>query len=195
MKNNPWVLVLTGTIFIGMVLACRRESPADTVILNGKVITVDRDFTIADAVAVRGDKIIAVGTNSRIRRLSGSQTLIIDAAGRTVIPGIIEAHSHPENASLSELDETIPDVHSVSELLDWVKSQTMIKQPGEWIIHPKIFFTRLLDLRQPWLSELDSVAPSHPLFLNGSYGGMINSAAMRLSGLNKMTNHEGILKD
>jgi predicted amidohydrolase YtcJ len=182
-------------VFLFIITAYSCDNRADTIILNGKILTVDKDFTIAEALAISGEEIIAVGSNSRIRKMAGSKTTIVDAAGKTVIPGIIDAHAHPEDAALSELVETIPDVHTVEELVDWIKSQTLVKQPGEWIIHPKIFFTRLLDFRQPRLSILDSVAPSHPVFLNGSYGGMINTAAMRLSGLNKETVHEGVLKD
>ncbi|MCD4710234.1 MAG: amidohydrolase [Bacteroidales bacterium] len=165
------------------------------IIINGKILTVDEQFTIAEALAIKEDKIIAVGSSHDISRLADSHSTIIDAAGRTVIPGIIDAHLHPEMASLSEIEETIPDVHSISELLDWIRSQSTTKQEGEWIIFPKMFFTRLIDLRQPTLSELDSVAPLHPVFLNGSFGGMINSAAMQVSGMNDKTVHKGILKD
>ncbi len=165
------------------------------IIINGKILTVDKHFTIVEALAIKEDKIIAVGSNHEIRKLADRNSKIIDAAGKTVIPGIIDAHLHPEKASLSEIEETIPDVHSISELLNWIKDQTSIKQEGEWIIFPKMFFTRLIDLRQPTLSELDSVAPNHPVFLNGSFGGMINSAAMQVSGISEKTVHQGILKD
>ena len=171
------------------------ENSPDMIIINGKILTVDEQFTIAEAVAIKDDKIIAVGTNNEIRKLAGRQCKTIDAAGKTVIPGLIDAHLHPEMASISEIEETIPDVHTIQELLDWIKGQATTKQEGEWIIHPKMFFTRLIDLRQPRLSELDSAAPSHPVFLNGSFGGMINSAAMKLSGIDKNTVHKGILKD
>ncbi len=70
-----------------------------------------------------------------------------------------------------------------------------LNHEGEWIIFPKMFFTRLVDLRQPRLSELDSAAPAHPVFLNGSFGGMINTAAMQVSGINEKTIHKGVLKD
>ncbi|MCK5462977.1 MAG: amidohydrolase, partial [Bacteroidales bacterium] len=165
------------------------------IITNGKILTVDEQFTIAEAVAIKDDKIMAVGSNSDIRKLADRHCKIIDAKGKTVIPGLIDAHLHPEMASLSEIEETIPDVHTINELLDWIKGQTTTKQEGEWIIFPKMFFTRLIDLRQPSLGELDSVAPSHPVFLNGSYGGMINSAAMSVSGIDENTVHKGILKD
>jgi len=74
------------------------------------------------------------------------------------------------------LEGEIPDLRTVTELLDWIKNQAAAKEQHEWIIHPKLFFTRLKELRQPSLAELDKVAPNNPVFLNGSFGGMINSA-------------------
>jgi len=195
MKGRDKLLCLILFISFLILTACKIENPLDMIIINGKILTVDEQFTIAEALAIKDDKIIAVGSNQTISRLADRHCKIIDAAGKTVIPGIIDAHLHPEMASLSEIEETIPDVHSISELLDWIKTLTTTKQKGEWIIFPKMFFTRLIDLRQPTLSELDSVAPLHPVFLNGSFGGMINTAAMQASGIDEETIHRGILKD
>lgn len=178
-----------------MLFAGNPSPSADLILLNGKIVTVDQHFTIAEAVAIKKDKIIAVGSNKEIRKLANKRTKIIDLEGRTVIPGLIDAHAHPESASLSELEEEIPDVHTIGELLNWIKSQTIRKKQGEWIIFPKLFFTRLKESRQPSLNELDSVAPDHPVFLNGSYGGMINSAAMRASGINEKSTDHGIIRD
>jgi predicted amidohydrolase YtcJ len=183
------------TALVVSLTACNMENPADTIIINGKILTVDEQFTIAEALAIKDDKIMAVGSTPEIRKLADGQCKVIDAEGKTVIPGLIDAHLHPEMASLSELEEEIPDVHTISELLGWIKDQDSVKEEGEWIIFPKMFFTRLIDLRQPRLSELDSAAPSHPVFLNGSFGGMINSAAMRASGIDRNTDHQGILRD
>ena len=169
--------------------------PADLILINGKIITADQNFTIVEAVAVLDDKIEALGTNDKIRRYAGSETRIIDLKGKTVIPGLIDSHLHPESASISELDEEIPDVHTIDQLINWIKGQTIIKEKGKWIIFPKFFSTRLKELRQPMLGELDIVAPEHPVFLNGSFGGMINSAAMQLSGITVNTAHPGIIKE
>lgn len=182
-------------IFAITLFAGNPSSSADLILLNGKIITVDRDFTIAEAVAIIKDKIIAVGSNKKIRKLATKKTKIIDLKGKTVIPGLTDAHTHPESASVSELDEKIPDVHTIAELLEQIKRQAMIKNQGEWIIFPKLFFTRLKELRQPSLAELDSVSPYHPVFLNGSYGGMINSAAMRISGITVNSTDPGIIRD
>jgi predicted amidohydrolase YtcJ len=168
---------------------------ADLVLINGKIVTVDSNFSIAEAIAVSNDKIVAVGTNRQIKKFIGNNTKSIDLQGKTVIPGLIDSHLHPETASLSELDTEIPDIHTIHQLLVWIKGQTETKEKGKWIIFPKFFATRLIELRNPSLAELDSVSPNHPVFLDGSFGGMVNSAAMKLSGINHKTNNPGILMD
>ncbi len=189
-------ILLFGLQFIIVMASIgQMHSPADLILLNGKIITVDHHFSIAQAVAIRQDRIVAVGSTNEIRKFGNAKTKIIDLAGRTVVPGLIDFHTHPEGASVSELDEEIPDVHSIEDVLSWIKGQAALKKTGEWIRYPKLFFTRLAELRQPSLAELDSVAPHNPVFLNGSYGGMINSAAFEASGITVATQHPGIVKD
>ncbi|HUU29141.1 MAG TPA: amidohydrolase [archaeon] len=168
---------------------------ADSIFFNGKIITVNSAFSIAQAAAIKGDRFLAVGTDKEILILAGPNTRKVDLEGRTVVPGLIEAHAHPERASLSELESPLPNPRTVDEVLKWIKEQAELKPAGEWIIHPKIFATRLAELRPPALSELDSVAPEHPVFLNGSYGGSINTAAMRSSGITEENRHPGLLRD
>ena len=108
-------------IIIVSSLACTVEKPADMIIYNAKILTVDEQFTSAEALAIKGDRIIAVGTNREIKKLAGEDSRMIDAAGKTVVPGIIDAHLHPEMAALSEIEDAIPDVHSIGELLNWIR--------------------------------------------------------------------------
>ncbi|MEP6595731.1 MAG: amidohydrolase [Ginsengibacter sp.] len=194
MKRKLKLLLATQLIFLNL-FSCDSLPSADLILLNGKIITVDKNFNIAEAVAIKQDKIIAVGSNNEIRKLANKKTKIIDLAGKTVVPGLIDFHAHPDGAAVSELNERIPDVHTIAELLNWIKSQAMLKKQGEWIIHPKLFFTRLKELRQPSIAELDSVAPHNPVFLDGSYGGMINSAAMSASRITVKTHHPGVARD
>jgi len=170
------------------------EAP-DLILYNGKIVTEDPNFTIVQAVAIRKNKILATGSDKAIKKLAGRNTKFINLAGRTVIPGLTDSHAHPERASVSELFQEIPDVHSIDELLGWIKKQAVKKKKGEWIIHSLFFFTRLKELRQPTLAELDRAAPDNPVFLNGSYGGVINSAAMKASGINEQSTDPGILHD
>ncbi len=195
MKYKYIVLVFALFIFITIQNSCKSMKYADLILINGKIITVNKEFTLCEGVAVKANKIIAAGTNSEMKKLSGLNTRIIDLHGRTVIPGLIDSHLHPESASESELWEAIPDVHNMGQLLGWIKTQATIKSKGEWIILQKFFPTRLTEMRQPTLSELDSVAPHNPVFLNGSFGGMVNSRALQMAGINAGTIHPGVLKD
>lgn len=185
-------------IFLAFLLtgvSCLPVQHADTVILNAKVITVDDMFSTAGALAVKDDKIMAVGSSREIKKMIGKNTRIIEAHGSTVIPGLIDAHLHPEQAAVSELHTEIPDMKTIGELLQWIKMQTGIRNHGDWIIFPKFFYTRLAELRPPTLQELDSVSPGNPVFLDGSYGAIVNSAAFRHSGILPGTNHPGIVRD
>ncbi len=168
---------------------------ADAVYYNGRVATLDSVSTVAAAMAVKDGKILALGDDPAILKLAGPNTEKVDLGGRTVLPGLIEAHAHPEMASLSELTDSVPDVHNIAELLGWIKAKADYLPDGEWITHPKMFSTRLTELRAPTLAELDSVAPANPVFLNGSFGGSINTAAMKVSGITEKTRHDGLLRD
>lgn len=195
MRNLFNNLIIVVCAIMVLLSACTSADNTDMIFYNGKIITVDKDFSIAQSVAIGSDRIIAVGTDSEISKLAKKDTKKIDLQGKCVIPGLIDAHLHPESASLSELDDVIPDLHSIAELLDWIRSQAETREKDEWIIHPKLFFTRLNDLRQPSLHELDNAAPENPVFLNGSFGGMINTRAMKLSGIDDRTGHPGIIRD
>ncbi len=187
------IYILSILIFISCTKT--NDYQPDLILVNGKILTVDKNFSVAEALAIKNDKFIAVGSNAEITKLAGNFTIRIDLKGKTVLPGLIDGHLHPETASISELTEEIPDVHTVNELLNWIEVQTSQKKKNDWIIHPKFFPTRLKEMRQPTLQELDLIAPNNPVFLNGSYGGMINTAAMRISNITSATKNPGILKN
>lgn len=193
-KNILSALIVALTIFL---LSCQQNKSnyADLVIINGKVITVDSGFNMASDLAIKGDKFIAVGSREHVEEFIGKETRIHDAEGKAIIPGLIDGHMHPETAAISELEEEIPVLNSIDDLLKWIESQASNKDDGEWIIHPKLFYTRLGDLRQPTLTELDQAAPNNPVFLNGSYGGLINTQALRVSGIALDPKNEGLVKD
>jgi len=193
MKIKFKLILAVQTLFV--LLGCNQASTPDMILFNGKIITIDQESTSAQAVAVKDGKIIAVGSDDEIRKMAGDETKVIDVKGKTVIPGLNDAHTHPEMASVSELNEKIPDIHTMADLFSWIKSESEVKKPGEWIIMPKMFFARLRELVKPSLAQLDSLAPHHPVFLNGSYGGMINTAAMKKSNVTKENAQQGFMKD
>lgn len=188
---RSFISFVAAVILLG---SCEPKPYADIVLHHGKVVTVDNNFNIAEAIAIKDGKIVAVGSNGNINAYIGDKTEEIDLHGRTVVPGLIDEHAHPVTASQSERNGEIPDVHTISELLNWIHSQVFAKKSGEWIIHPKFFITRMLDMRQLTLKELDSVAPDNPVFLNGSFGGMVNTKALRVSNLLN-TQNTGVLRD
>jgi len=167
----------------------------DTILYNANIITVDKSFSFAEAVAINQGRIELVGTNSSILKSALSQTKKIDLNGKTILPGLIDAHLHPVGAAKSEVFGEIPDISTLQELLDYIQAQTKFNKRGEWIIHPRFFATRLKEMRQPTKKDLDQVAPEHPVFLNSSYSGIVNSCALNLCGISKTSQHSGILKD
>ncbi|MEX2565028.1 MAG: amidohydrolase [Cyclobacteriaceae bacterium] len=199
-KNNPFSIPSYLWSWVGMcswtfISACHfNQEVADTILFNGKLITVDKDFSLMEAVSIKGGRILAVGNSEEILSGKGDSTVIIDLKGHAVIPGIIEGHSHLIAASKSEFFDEIPVIGNVEETLEWISAEVRNIDPGEWIIHPKFFFTRLEEMRQLTKMELDAVAPDNPVFLNGSYGGMVNTKALEVSGMMD-SNHSGILKD
>jgi len=196
--SSPWrVLALIAALAaLPLLEAVADVASPDIVCLNAKVVTLGSSTTsVAQAFAISGGRFVAVGSDKEVLALAGPRTRKLDLAGRMVVPGLIEAHAHPDSAAVSELDGEIPDAASIPALLAWVEKQAKSKPKGAWIIHPKMFPTRLAEMRQPTLSELDAAAPDHPVFLNGSYGGVINSAAMKASVITAATEEPGILKD
>ena len=148
----------------------------DVVLYNGKIVTVDAAFSIAQAVAIRGDRFIAVGTNDAVRRTAGVATRQLDLGGRTVIPGLIDGHLHNAGGGPG-LD--LSRVRGVDELLAAVEARAKSAAPGELIVSNSDWHeAQLHEKRLPHLKELDRVAPGNPVVLvRGGHEFIINSAA------------------
>ena len=166
---------------------------ADTIYINGKILTVDKEFTVAEALAITGNLFTSVGKNENILCLAGDKTKIIDLHGDMVIPGLNDSHLHPTMAAVSELKNIIPNISTKDQLLYWISEEVSTKDPGQWIIHPKLFITRTKERHYPSLKELDEISPNNPVFLNGSYSGMVNTYALQSSNLLKGKLLSGIL--
>src|SRR5690242_7936283 len=119
-------------ILLAMPSVAARAQTADTVLVNGKIVTVDDRFTIAEALAIRGGRIVAVGATADIEKLKGPQTRVIDLNRRTVIPGLIDNHAHWVRAA--EHDELRFDgVTSRAKALEMLAERVRASKPGEWI--------------------------------------------------------------
>ena len=167
------------------LLAAAAAEPADFILRNAKVATVDARFSLAQAIAVRGDKILAVGSNADIAKLAGPNTRIVDAKHRLVIPGLMDSHTHPSGASLYEFDHAMPEMESIADVLAYIRSRAAIAPEGQWITTSQIFITRLKEQRYPTRAELDSVAPKHPVAFQTGPDASVNSLALQLNKIDR----------
>ncbi len=174
------------------------RAPADIIIHHAKVLTVDAKFTIAEAIAIKGDRIVAVGANEAVLKHAGKDTKVIDAKGRNVLPGLYDSHTHPTGAATSEFDEELPYLTSLEDEFAYIRKKTKELPEGDWIVLRFAFPTRFKEARFPTLAELDAVAPKHPVLHNAGPASMANSMALKVSGVTKETKNPSngvIVKD
>jgi predicted amidohydrolase YtcJ len=168
----------------------RDIAPADMVVMNGQLITVDPKDSVAQALAIRQGKIIRVGTDTEVRRLIGLNTTVIDLHGKAATPGLIDAHAHLLNTGLVELFE-IDSSHaaSISEIRGALAMRVAKTRSGEWITGSGWDEGKLVERRYPTAEELDAVAPDNPVWLENGTGhyGVANSAALKLAGIDAKT--------
>jgi predicted amidohydrolase YtcJ len=172
---------------VSLDLSATEADAVDLVIRHAKVLTVDSRFALAEAIAIRGDKIVAVGTDRSISKLISSKTRVIDAHGKTIMPGLYDSHVHSYKASVSELGGGAPLIHSILEAQEWIGKQAREKKSGEWIILERVYATRLGDHRLPTKEELDLAAPNNPVLWNSGPVAVVNSKALLISGITRNT--------
>ena len=177
--------------------ACSTESgagglAADLVMQNGHVITVDANDRMAEAVAIRDGKLVAVGSDREVERLIGPETQRVDLMGRTVTPGLMDAHAHFSSSGADRLyvvDLSYPKVRSVRDVVAIVKEQVARLEPGEWVQGQGWDEGKLEELRYVYAADLDSVAPDNPVWLSHTMGhyGVANSLALRMANITRNT--------
>ena len=165
----------------------QKIEPADLVIHHARVLTVDAKFSITEAIAIKGDRILAVGDDEDIFKLVGPQTKVIDAKGRNVLPGLYDSHTHPLGAALSELDEELPYLTSLEDAFTYIRKKAEKLPEGDWIVLRYAFPTRFKEARFPTIAELDKAAPKHPVLFHAGPAGMVNSMALTISKVTKDT--------
>ncbi len=152
---------------------------------HAKIITVDPQFRIAEAMAIRGDRIVAVGSLEEVLKQVGPEARKIDLGGRTVMPGLIDSHSHPPGAAVYEFDHEIPTMDSIADVLEYVRKRAAVVPPGQWILINQVFITRLRERRYPTRQELDQAAPNHPVAFRTGPDASLNSLALKLCGIDR----------
>jgi predicted amidohydrolase YtcJ len=180
------------------VMYAQQPAAPDTILFNGKVITVDDRFTIAQAVAVTGDRFSAVGTNAEITKLAGPKTRRIDLRGRAVTPGLIDNHGHfMEEGAYWQLELRLDGVESRKQAAEMIRERAKVKGPGQWVFtlggwSPDQFSD---DPRPFTREELDKIAPNNPVFLQFTREQTyVNSRAIDATGMDKI-NEPWVVRD
>ena len=172
-------------LLLALALAPARAQEADLILHHGKIVTVDKPFSIHQALAIRGERILRVGSDDDVLQTKGPHTQLLDLHGQCVLPGLIDSHTHPTAACLTEFDHPLPDMETIPNVLAYIQARAKVLGPGEWIVLRQVFITRLREQRYPTKDELDQAAPHHPVaFLTGP-DASLNSLALKLSGIDK----------
>src|SRR5437763_15236222 len=182
-------LLIASVLLLTFIPAQQRVQSADIVFKNGNVYTANDRSPQAEAIAVEGDRIIFVGTNTAAQKFIGKNTRVVDLAGKTVLPGFTDSHQHLSGVGLREMTLNLEGTTSLEDFLAKVKTRVDQAKPGEWVTgrgwiethwQPPVFPTR-------W--DLDKVAPNNPVILGRAdgHGAVANSAALKIGNVTKET--------
>lgn len=165
--------------------------PADIILKNARVMTMDAPRPVAELVAISGDKIAFVGGDKELDSLVGAGTRIIDCRGRVVLPGFNDAHLHLFSLirKLLSIDLSPSSVRSIADIKEAVRRKAQVTPPGTWLSGTDYNEFYLLEHRCPTRRDLDEVAPEHPVVLShrSLHACVLNSLALSLAGINAAT--------
>ncbi|MDB5414273.1 MAG: metallo-dependent hydrolase [Rubritepida sp.] len=180
------------------------HEPADTILSGGKIITADARFSIAESVAIRAGRFIAVGDAAMVERHRAPHTQTIALNGRAVMPGLIDGHAHMDREGLKSVFPSLAGCRSIPEIQARIAELARDKAPGEWIVtmpigEPPFYFDlpeSLAEGRWPTRAELDDAAPNNPVYIRSIWGywrhsqplvSIANSRALKLAGVTRET--------
>src|SRR5215470_3740886 len=152
--------------------------PADMILKNGRIITVDPASTIAQAIAIAADRIIAVGSNDAMANHISPATRVIDLKGKTVVPGLTDGHAHMDREALRNIFPSLGPVRSIGDIQNRIAELARCRRAGEWIVTMPIgdppYYLDVPDIlaekRWPTRQELDAAAPDNPVYIRSIWG-------------------------
>jgi predicted amidohydrolase YtcJ len=169
--------------FLGAMSACSAgiSAPNRSVLHNANILTVDAAQPRAQAVAIAGGRFFAVGSNDDVRRLAKAGIRQVDIGGKTVVPGFIDAHTHPSYAGIRHLRWVDCDLRSIADIQQAIRERAAKTPAGDWVIGFKYDDTKTKEGRKLTRDDLDAAAPAHPVFIEhrGGHTAYVNSLALR----------------
>jgi predicted amidohydrolase YtcJ len=189
------ISVVLTFFFLAGLHGCAKKQPADLVLTNGKIVTVEETVPVAEALAVAGDRIVAVGTARKIRPYIGKSTRVIDLQGQTAFPGFIDSHAHFTGVGDARMILDLTKARNWDEVVALVAEAARQAKPGEWI-RGRGWHQEKWDKRPepnvdglPFHEELSKVTPANPVMLEHASGHscLANAKAMELGSVNKKT--------
>ena len=183
------ILIVVSALLVSFMPLQSRVTPADIVFKNGNVYTANDKAPQAQAIAVKADRIVFVGTNAAAQRFVGTNTRVVDLQGKTVLPGFTDSHQHLSGVGQREMTLNLEGTTSLEDFLAKVKARVDQTKPGEWITGRGWIETHWKPPVFPTRADLDSVAPNNPMILARAdgHGSVANSAALNLAGITKDT--------
>lgn len=173
MKRRKANLIRTGLLGVAAVAAASPawSQNADTILVNGKILTVDSQFSTREAIAIRDDRITAVGSNADVRKQAGPKTRVIDLQGRTVIPGFIDSHIHAIRAGQTFTTEVNwVGATSIAEAMKRIHDASLAKKPGSWLVVAGGWHeAQFKEKRRPTQADLVAAAPNNPVYIQHDY--------------------------
>ena len=166
---------------------------ADLIVRNAKIVTMDTSDRVVEAMAVRDGKIVAVGTNHEVAKCQGSATQTLDLGGKTVLPGLIDVHTHAmewaKGVVRGQVDATYPGVKSIAALTQEIERRIKSASPGDWIVGAGWDDAKYTERRYVTRADLDRVSGDHPVYLVHVSGhlAVANSVALKLANLTRDT--------
>jgi len=186
-RNNSIIAILIVLVLAGAVpVLLAAQAQPETILFNGKIITVDAKFSYAQAIAISGGKILAVGSNDEIRKLAGAGTRQLDLHGKTVIPGLMDNHLHGAGGGPGV---DLSRVETLHELLEAIQARVLAANPGDLIVSNGDWHeAQLKEQRLPLRRDLDTVSPENPVVVvRGGHEYILNSMALRKWEINENT--------
>src|SRR5436190_1702050 len=183
------VSILLSVLLFGAAMPQRQAASADIVFVNGNIYTANEKQSHAEAVAIKGDRIVFVGSNAGAKKFQGARTHVIDLHGETVVPGMTDAHYHFLGVGQREMTLNLEGITSLEDFLAKVKVWVDKAKPGEWVTGRGWIETFWKGQAFPTRWDLDKISPNNPVILGRSdgHGAVANSLALKAGGVTKET--------